>query len=134
MDDFGHHAINGHIDGQPFFMDTWGTGPFEISIHGKQYRFEDSDRFGPSILRRDLSIADRQPGSRSPFWIAYHLWRSNDREVDQNSVCVYPEPQRGTYWKDERGVSWHLTDPNYDPLGYVEVARPTGTEENSSDT
>ncbi len=127
---FGHDAKTGTIDGQPFHMDTWGSGPFYIRVGGKRYCFEDSDMFGPAVLRKNLSIDDRQPGEKSQFWDAYQMWRNGGRRTRWNGkVCIWDKPKPGTYWiEPETGLSWFLTDPPHgfdEKLGYIEVPKPS---------
>ncbi len=91
MTGFGHTAINGN----GFFADSWGRGPFEIEANGKTYRFEDSDMFGPALLRKDGELrANPYPNERSPFWRAHSLWRKQGRRVaDDGVTCIWNEPR-----------------------------------------
>lgn len=86
VSEFGHHGIIG----AGFCIDCWGAGPFIIEVDGKEYRFEDSDRFGPSLLNKDDSIKARQPGERNPFWMAHLAWVRQGRRLDADGVhCVW---------------------------------------------
>lgn len=90
MNEFGHMAV---IVGG-FCVDAWGAGPFKITLKGRLYLFEDSDRFGPLLLRKDGSVAERQPGERSPFWIPYHAWRREGRRcAEDGETCLWDDPR-----------------------------------------
>lgn len=75
--EFGHVGIIGN----GFCVDKWGVGPFVMSWRGKKYRFEDSDRFGPTLIRKDGEPTKKQPDERSPFWDGYKLWRDAERSA-----------------------------------------------------
>jgi len=120
MGDFGHGYANmggAHID-------TWGAGPFVIRVAGKRYWFEDSDMFGPLLTSKNGRILDRQPGEKNPFWAAYTMWRQSGRPCKRGFVCRWVKPRPGQYWKDERGISHFLRDPDIEKLGYVQVPAP----------
>ena len=96
MTEFGHF---GYI-GNGICLDYWGAGPFVIDVHGKHYRFEDSDRFGPLLLKKKGEPAVNQPTERSPFWKAHHLWKQQGRRVGDDGVtCVYDAPRPTQYRK-----------------------------------
>ena len=101
MSEFGHIGIIG--DG--FCLDHWGAGPFTITAGGKtEYRFEDSDRFGPLLLTKKDMPAENQPGERSPFWKAHRLWkRQGRRTADDGQTCIYDPPRPNYYKKISRG-------------------------------
>jgi hypothetical protein len=89
--DFGHYWCSGrggHIDG-------WGAGPFLITAGGRQYRFEDSARFGPLLVNRDGEFCKRMWFSeRHPFWAAWEAWKSQGRRVGDDGVtCLYDEEE-----------------------------------------
>ncbi len=131
MGDFGHEAItiaanlgkkNKTITTR---IDSWGAGPFVIRVDGQRYWFGDSDMFGPVLVsQKSGRILDRQPCEKHRFWIGYHMWRWSGRPCRKGFVCRWKEPKLGTYWKDARGVSHFLSDPEWDPLGYIQVPRP----------
>lgn len=100
MAEFGHTAISG----AGFHMDTWGAGPFVIKVGEKSFRFEDSDRFGPSILTKKDKISKTQPGEKSSFWDAYHAWRRQGRKVEQDGLTCIFTPLRPTihYYNEKR--------------------------------
>lgn len=131
MAGYGHKATNGLIDGQPFFMDTWAGPSLVFIIDGKRWLFEDSDMFGPSVLRwSDHHPRANQPGSRSRFWDAYGMWRKAGRPVKMGKIALWKEPQPGTYWKDDAtGLSHFLTDPDLEDGPYVRVEKPTDLKE-----
>lgn len=121
MGDFGHTSIKmaGAI------IDCWGAGPFKIKVGDKVYLFEDSDRFGPALLnKRTHNPTGFQLGERHPFWPAWYMWKKDGRKVGDDGFCIWREPIAGTYWKDARGVSHFLTDPEWEPLGYRRVPTP----------
>jgi hypothetical protein len=87
MTEFGHIAARG----AGVFFDAWGAGPFEIDIGGRIYRFEDSDRFGPALIKRDGDPKKHPyPPERHPFWQAWERWRAQGRRVAEDGVrCIY---------------------------------------------
>ena len=87
--EFGHHGCTG----KDFSFDTWGSGPFLITVRGVQFRFEDSSRFGPVLVnkRGDL-LEDPYPPEGSPFWRAHTVWRRQGRRLD-GSICIWDEPR-----------------------------------------
>lgn len=95
MEEFGHDATSGQFEGQPLFVDGWGSGPFVIEVDGKSFRFEDSDRFGPALVTRRGDIcANPWPAERSPFWYAHYAWRCQGRQVAEDGrTCVWREPK-----------------------------------------
>lgn len=84
MGDFGHFWHNS----DELCIDAWGAGPFVIEVGDKRYTFEDSDRFGPLLVRKNGSPLDNQPGERHPFWIGYNPWRRQGRRV-ADGLCVW---------------------------------------------
>jgi hypothetical protein len=89
VSEFGHFYARG--DG--FCIDSWGAGPFLIEAGGKQYRFEDSDRFGPSLIKKNGDpLANPYPGERSPFWKAHYAWLKQGRRVAEDGVTCIWEP------------------------------------------
>ena len=89
MAEFGHVGIIGG----GVCIDSWGAGPFVIGHEGKSWRFEDSDRFGPHLVRKDGEIAARQPGERSPFWDAHRAWVFQGRRLaDDKMTCIFRLP------------------------------------------
>ncbi|MEM6500069.1 MAG: hypothetical protein AAF709_25595 [Pseudomonadota bacterium] len=57
------------------FLDMWGDGPIVIRHAGKEWRFEFSVMFGPSLLTKQGEVAVRQPISdRHPFWDPFNRW------------------------------------------------------------
>ena len=128
MSDFGHTASTFKSGEALFHVDAWGAGPFMFRIDGRRWFFEDSDMFGPAVIgKRDWQPVSRQPGERSRFWDAFSMWRKAGRPVrgtGRIKVAVWSEPQPGEYWKDERGISHFLRDPDVDRAGYREVPKP----------
>jgi hypothetical protein len=91
MAEFGHQ---GFIGGG-MCIDIWGAGPFYITDDaGKQWRFEDSDRFGPSLLNKDGEISKRPwPAEGSPFWRAHRIWVRQGRRLEDEKNCIWDEPK-----------------------------------------
>lgn len=75
-------------------IDCWGAGPFVI-VADKEYRFEDSDRFGPSLVKKNGDIcANPFPPERSPFWNAHAFWVHQGRRMaDDGVTCVWTRPK-----------------------------------------
>jgi hypothetical protein len=47
-----------------------------VRFAGREWGFEHSDRFGPSLLTKENEIAHRQPVAEAhPFWDAFEAWR-----------------------------------------------------------
>src|SRR4051812_45266535 len=91
MSEFGHNAIispNVCIDG-------WGTGPFVIVAEdGKSYRFEDSDRFGPALVKKNGDpLASPWPSERCAFWRAHRIWKRQGRRTEDGINCIWDEPK-----------------------------------------
>jgi hypothetical protein len=85
--EFGHEAIN--LGG--FHVDAWGAGPFLIRIAGREYLFEDSDRFGPQLITKKGDLRKNPvPHEKSIFWRAYELWRDQGRRLAEDGVtCIW---------------------------------------------
>lgn len=93
MSGYGHlHSGTSMRDGG--FLDVWGRGPFVIEVGDKSYRFEDSNQFGPSLLRKDNEIASRQPGANSPFWDAWRAWVDQGRMIKEGGETCFYIPKR----------------------------------------
>jgi hypothetical protein len=94
MTEFGHHYAN--IGGMR--IDSWGSGPFTITDeNGKDWFFEDSDRFGPWIVSKEThNPLDKQPGERSKFWRAHRIWSRQGRKIEDGR-CVWTEPKPTIY-------------------------------------
>jgi hypothetical protein len=106
--EFGHvHGGTSLMAGG--FWDGWGVGPFVIVAGDKSYRFEDSDRFGPSRVNADGEIA-RNPffGERSPFWHAWRCWKRGGRQVNDEGVCLWTEAEV----EEALGLLSHKDHPN----------------------
>lgn len=89
MSEFGHFAARG----KGVFLDSWGGGPFVIYARGRRYRFEDSDRFGPYLVRKSGEIRHNPyPPEKSPFWRAHRLWVKQGRRVAEDGItCIWDE-------------------------------------------
>lgn len=126
---FGHNAISGDLgDGMRFHMDSWGAGPFWMIVDRKRFLFEDSDMFGATVLRKsDHAPADRQPGEKHRFWIAYTMWRRSGRPMKclgRAKVAVWKEPKPTLYWVDENGLSHFIQEGDLEDGPIRRVARP----------
>ena len=82
MAEFGHETLL-LTDGT--CIDGWGAGPLIIEVGTVSFRFEDSDRFGPSRVNHKGEIA-KNPffAERSPFWRAHTLWVQQGRRLKDN--------------------------------------------------
>lgn len=111
------------------FIDAWGDGPFSIRVGKRRYYFTDSDMFGPLLEDRHGRVLNRQPASEThPFWAPYHMWRRlgrRGRMVGRWIVCRWRAPRPGAYWKDSRELSHFISDPEWEPLGYLRVSQPS---------
>lgn len=91
--EFGHV----YYSGSGLCIDSWGIGPFVIAIEGKSYRFEDSDRFGPALVKRNRDpIANPWPSPRCPFWRAHRIWKLQGRRTEGGTNCIWDEPKPQT--------------------------------------
>lgn len=90
MGEFGRISFIKH----GFCIDCFGAGPFIITHNGKSWRFEDSDRFGPSLVKKNGDIsADPFPPERSPFWKIHSLWVKQGRRLaEDGQTCIYEMP------------------------------------------
>lgn len=91
MTEFGH--ISSRVWGA--IIDVWGVGPFIIVVDEKSYTFEDSDRFGPALLKKNGTIRNNPyPPEKSPFWRAHFLWRRQGRKLETDGkTCIWVEPK-----------------------------------------
>jgi hypothetical protein len=92
MTEFGHTGII--IKGFGC-LDSWGAGPFVISAVDRKWRFTDSDRFGPSLVKRNGDpLTNPWPPDRSPFWRLHRIWvRQGRRVADDRMSCIWDEPK-----------------------------------------
>lgn len=85
QDEFGHSAINVG----DFHLDSWGAGPFKISVGAEIFEFEDSDRFGP-VHCENGEPSGFQFLQESTFWPAWQAWKDQGRRVAADGVtCVW---------------------------------------------
>ncbi len=123
MGNFGHI----HSRGSTMNLDSWGAGPFVIEAEGKTFRFEDSDQFGPALLRKDGALkANPYPEGRSPFWRAYWLWKKQGRQVkDDKTTCIWREPKPTLVRKiGNRFMVVELGEEDMDGFNIVEITAP----------
>lgn len=117
MAEFGHSAA---IVGG-FCLDSWGSGPFVITdANGKTYLFEDSDRFGPNLVKRNGDMpVNPWPPERSAFWRAHLLWCHQGRLVAEDGItCIWHEPKPTTYYVERRGRQrWIVATDEGEPHG-----------------
>lgn len=119
MSEFGH--ISGAF--KHGRIDAWGVGPFELTVAGKLYRFEDSDRFGPFFLRKDGEPkSNQQMSERSPFWRTHSLWIEQGRKVAEDRITCMVDipPLRPTKWK-RVGRMRVIVEGGDDRGGFIEV-------------
>lgn len=91
MGEFGHAFLRG----KRLCIDSWGSGPFVICIGEKAWRFEDSEQFGPALIKRNGELCSNPyPADRSPFWRAHFLWARQGRKTGLDGVsCMWAEPK-----------------------------------------
>ncbi len=89
MAEFGHI----HASGNGVHIDGWGSGPYEITVSTRLYRFEDSDRFGPVPLKKNGDPTDKGYfPERSPFWRVWEIWRDQGRRVaEDGKTCIWED-------------------------------------------
>ncbi|MBN8979327.1 MAG: hypothetical protein J0I08_22955 [Rhizobiales bacterium] len=116
MAEFGHKA---YIGGG-MCIDAWGAGPFVISAGGKSFRFEDSDRFGPHLIKKNGELFDNPwPSERSPFWRAHRIWVRQGRRTEDGVNCIWDEP-KPTKYRKIRGAKFIVENGEEDGA-YVEI-------------
>lgn len=108
------------------FIDVWGGNEHLIEVNGKTYRFEDSDRFGPSFIKKNGDIAVHQPGERHPFWGAYEAWRKQGRQM-KDGRCVWRPFKDEILEVDDRGRIIRVAQEGEDG-GMTIVIRATNQE------
>jgi hypothetical protein len=94
--EFGHETTN--IGVMSCHIDVWGVGPFVITHDGKSWRFEDSDRFGPALVKKNGDLLNEPyPLQESPFWFAHAVWKNQGRKVEYDGItCVWRMPKPAT--------------------------------------
>jgi len=93
VSEFGHNSTIG----PGFCIDSWGFGPFVITDEsGKQWRFEDSERFGPFIVGKKGAPLTSQPDECSLFWRVHRIWVQQGRRVESAINCLWDEPKPTT--------------------------------------
>ena len=107
-------------------IDAWGDGPFSLRVGRKRYYFIDSDMFGPLLENAKGVVLKAQPiHPNHPFWAPYHMWRKLGRRgkrVGWWIVCRWRAPRPGQFKRDGRGKIHQVIDPEWEPLGYLEIA------------
>lgn len=89
MSEFGHEYSSGAC----FHIYSWGSGPFVINAGGVDYKFEDSDRFGPALVSEIGDILeDPYPPEKCEFWRAHSIWIRQGRRVE-GEKCIWNEPK-----------------------------------------
>ena len=121
--EFGHIASSAG----GFHIDQWGVGPFVITVEGRSWRFEDSDRFGPMLVKRNGEPkSNPYPPERSLFWWAHKLWLEQGRRVaDDGTTCVLDyRPKRPTKFRwvtDRSGRHREIVEEGDDGGGVLEI-------------
>jgi hypothetical protein len=117
--EFGHFASHGN----GIFVDSWGAGPFIITVAGKKYRFEDSDRWGPHLVNKHGDLLKHDvPSEKSAFWWSWRLWKDQGRKVAADGeTCdfVYRDPKPTTY--SGSGRNRFIVESGDEEGGYMEV-------------
>ena len=108
-----------------FALDTWGSGPFLLTVGGKTFRFEDSDRFGPQLVTKRGDICATQPDERSLFWRAHRQWVKQGRKTgDDGTSCLFdPGATRPTKYSWVNGAAV-IVEHGDDDGGFEEVPTP----------
>lgn len=123
MNSFGHHS--GIIAGSKgtMFIDSWGSGPYVIETNGVSYRFEDSDQFGPLLIKKNGDPRDKQPGPRSPFWRAHWLWKQQGRQMKPDHItCIWRNPRPTIYQRvGNRSYVLEHGEPDYGTGAIIEI-------------
>lgn len=119
--EYGHNHSHGSLNGE-LFTDVWGSGPFVITAaDDRSYRFEDSERFGPALLKQNDELkADPWPPEKSPFWLAHRLWRKQGRRVaDDGKTCFVDLTLRPTVLRRMSGKHHLVVTAGDEDGGYV---------------
>jgi hypothetical protein len=125
VSEFGHIAFRG----SGVCVDTWGAGPFVITVGDRSWRFEDSDRFGPSLVKKNGDICENPfPGQRSPFWRAHRIWVQQGRRLaEDGTTCVWGEPKPTTFYRLGKRFGM-IVEAGDEDGALVEVQPPTHPE------
>ncbi len=122
--EFGHIS---HI-GNGYCLDGWGAGPFVISVGDRSWRFEDSDRFGPFVLKKDGGVSNRQPSDTSPFWKAHRAWRRQGRRLDDDGITCVFTPLRPTLYRKIGRREAVIVEHGDDDGGHAEIEPPESSK------
>lgn len=95
-----------------------------IIVNGERYPFEMHPLFGPALLdKRTGDPRIRQPGPRSPFWMAVQQWDNQGQRLDDEGLCVWdyePAP-----------ILNHLGGKNFEVLGHHPARHGWPVQENT---
>lgn len=87
MSEYGHQ----YSQSAGTFLDAWGAGPYVLRAYEHDFRFEDSERFGPIPITRKGDV--KSPGyfgEQSLFWHYWTLWKDQGRRVAEDGVtCIF---------------------------------------------
>lgn len=122
-DEFGH--IFGSVAGS--HIDAWGAGPFVLTVRDKVYRFEDSDRFGPALIKKNGDpLKNPWPPERDPFWKAHLAWRRQGRRMEADrTTCIFDPLTPTTYYrKSPRSKEIIIVQDGTDEDAFIEVPAP----------
>lgn len=78
-------------NGNPVFIDCFGSGEYLIKVGIETIRFEWSDRFGPLPITE--TCAGRDLRHNHPFWRAASLWKLQGKRLEGNNA-VWHEPKK----------------------------------------
>jgi hypothetical protein len=98
--------------GYRVFIDSFSDGWYAMkSVNNKQtVTFEDSDRFGPSLV--NVRTGDVKPiPERHWFWNSYAVWRANGKPIDGRPVSTPWGPVHRCADPSAGGVSAAATSP-----------------------
>lgn len=128
--EFGHHASVVKVNGYNCHIDSWGSGPFVLNVERRSFRFEDSDRFGPSLVNKDGEIkAKPYPAASSPFWRWHRLWVRQGRRTEEDWITCIVDPPKPTKYR--RIGKMRVIIENGDPDGDVIEVNPFDVGGNS---
>jgi len=67
---------------------------YRITVAGKVFRFDFSQRFGPLFVDANGRELSRQPGPKREVWKAVTYWLRQGKRVGEDGLCIwdYPRP------------------------------------------
>jgi hypothetical protein len=128
MPEFGHFGVihNAQSNIGRCCVDTWGAGPFHITVGKRTFIFTDCDRFGPLLEDKRGVVLDDQPMERHAFWKGYTPWRKQGRRLaEDGKTCVWDAPKptlaRRIKVEGKRGLQLLIVEPGDEGGGTVIV-------------